>query len=91
MAQRAWYVELARQGLSNGEICHILGIVRRTGTKWRYGYQFRDADTGRVYSYLPIADVNRPMITYARFLSEEERIRSADLIRAGKSIRAVAP
>jgi IS30 family transposase len=89
-AQRARYVELARQGLSNGEICHILGIVRRTGTKWRYGYRLRDAETGRVHSYPPMADFNRPMFSSPRLLSEEERIRIADLVRAGKSIRAVA-
>jgi len=48
-AERARYVELARQGLSNGEICRMLGIFRRTGTKWRYGYTRRETKTGRVY------------------------------------------
>ena len=89
-ALRVRYVQLVRQGLSNGEICRILGVGRRTGTKWRYGYQFKDAKTGRMYSYLPIADFTRPHVSSPRFLSEEERIRIADLIRAGKSIRAVA-
>ena len=89
-ALRVRYVQLVRQGLSNGEICRLLGIGRRTGTKWRYGYRFTDGKTGRMYSYLPIADFTRPQISSPRFLSEEERIRIADLIRSGKSIRSVA-
>ncbi|MBG6185656.1 IS30 family transposase [Arthrobacter sp. CAN_A214] len=43
-----------------------------------------------MYSYPPIADFSRPQVSSPRYLSEEERIRIADLIRAGSSIRATA-
>ena len=46
-AERARYVELTRQGLNNSEICRILGIGRKTGSKWRNGWTVRDPRTGR--------------------------------------------
>ena len=45
-AERARYVELTRQGLNNSEICRILGIGRKTGSKWRNGWTVRDPKTG---------------------------------------------
>ncbi len=90
-SERARYVELARQGLRNGEICKVLGISRRSGTKWRYGYTLRDSKTGRVHSYPPIADFNRPPLALSlRYLSEDDRITIADLFRGGQSIRNIA-
>ena len=83
-------VELARLGLSNGEICSMLGIFRRTDTKWRYGYTLRDTKTGRVYTYPPIADFSRPAVHSIRYLSEEERTTIADLFHSGQSIRGIA-
>ena len=32
-----WFVRLIAQGVSNSEACRIVGINRRTGTRWRYG------------------------------------------------------
>jgi hypothetical protein len=31
------YVRLIAQGISNSEACRLVGIKRRTGTRWRYG------------------------------------------------------
>ena len=31
------YVRLIAQGISNTEACRIVGINRKTGTRWRYG------------------------------------------------------
>src|SRR4051794_3515909 len=31
------FVRLIAQGLSNSEACRLVGINRRTGTRWRYG------------------------------------------------------
>ena len=31
------FVRLIAQGISNSEACRIVGIDRKTGTRWRYG------------------------------------------------------
>ena len=31
------FARLIGQGVSNSEVCRIVGINRRTGTRWRYG------------------------------------------------------
>jgi transposase, IS30 family len=43
---------------------------------------------GRAYTYGPVSAA--PPTISARFLSEEERLRIADLHRLGRSIRAIA-
>ncbi len=35
--QRAEFVRLIAQGVSNTEACRTLGVNRRTGTRWRFG------------------------------------------------------
>jgi transposase, IS30 family len=85
-AERARYVELTRQGLNNAEICRILGIGRETGSKWRNGYAARDPKTGVVRHYAPIVEVRHDVAISPRFLSEDERVRIADLYKAGHTI-----
>ena len=87
-AERARYLELTRQGLSNAEICRQLGIQRKTGSRWRNGRRDRDL-AGVVRSYPALVQVRAPTVS-ARFLSEEERVRIADLVKAGYSMRHVA-
>lgn len=71
------YVQLFAQGVSNAEACRLVGINRRTGTRWRYGRQVRDsAREVVIYAPVKIKDV-RPRSP--RCLSEPERIRIADL------------
>ena len=48
--ERARYVELIRQGMNNSEICRVLGIGRKTGSKWRNGHTIRDPKSGRRYT-----------------------------------------
>ena len=31
------YVQLIAQGVNNSEACRLVGIDRKTGTRWRYG------------------------------------------------------
>ena len=88
-AERARYVELTRQGLNNSEVCRIIRIRRKLGSNWRNGWTQRDPATGKTRSYPPIVDVRVPRVS-ARFLSEEERVRIADLLRAGQSVRQIA-
>jgi transposase, IS30 family len=85
-AQRELYLRLMKQGLSNSEACRQLGIHRKTGQRWRCGRRHRAR--GREYYYRPITAPPTPVS--ARFLSEDERVRIADLHRAGCSTRAIA-
>jgi len=35
--QREEYARLVARGVSNAEACRVVGVNRRTGTRWRYG------------------------------------------------------
>lgn len=35
--EREWFGRLIVQGISNSEACRIVGVDRKTGTRWRYG------------------------------------------------------
>ena len=35
--EQEWFGRLIAQGVGNSEACRIVGIDRRTGTRWRYG------------------------------------------------------
>ena len=37
MAQRQEFARLITRGVSNSEACRMVGVNRRTGTRWRYG------------------------------------------------------
>ena len=85
-AQRELYLRLMKQGLNNSEACRLLGIHGKTGQRWRRGRRHRAR--GREYYYRPITAPPPPVS--ARFLSEDERVRIADLYRLGSSKRAIA-
>jgi IS30 family transposase len=90
-AERARYIQLMNQGFNNAESCRMLGIGRKTGSKWRNGYRMTDPKTGRVYTYPAItADREQPAVISPRYLSEDERITIADRLRAGHSQRSIA-
>ena len=89
-AERARYIELTRQGLNNSKICRILGIYRKTGSKWRNGYTMKDPKTGVIRRYEPIVDVSELRTISSRFLSEAERIAIADLHSRHHSVRRIA-
>jgi transposase, IS30 family len=86
VAKRDQYLHLMAQGMSNSEACRQVGINRKTGTRWRYGRTSTDS-AGRTYSYPPIT---QQRVISSRFLSEDERVKIADLLRAGNSIREIA-
>ena len=86
--ERAKFIELIRQGMSSSEACRVLGVNRKTGSRWRNGRVAVQPD-GSVRHYAPVVDVIVPTIS-PRFLSEDERVRIADLQRAGMSLRMIA-
>ncbi|MGH3735626.1 MAG: IS30 family transposase [Micromonosporaceae bacterium] len=74
--------------MSNRRACQIVGIARKTGTRWRLGRTITTRD-GRRRHYPSV--INGPSREISpRYLSEEERVRVADLRRAGHTVRAIA-
>ena len=44
--QRERWARLIARGSSNSEACRMVGVDRRTGTRWRYGRVILDAAGG---------------------------------------------
>src|SRR5437660_12811166 len=79
--KREQFARLIAQGFGNSEACRIVGVNRRTGKRWRHGRTITGSG-GRRLHYPPVITMEQREIS-ARFLSEDERVRIADLRRAG--------
>jgi IS30 family transposase len=88
-AKREQYAALIARGVSFSEACRIVGINRRTGKRWRHGRTITSS-SGRRLHYAPVVGGARKQEISARFVSEDERVRIADLRRAGEGVRAIA-
>ena len=88
-AKREQYAALIARGVRSAEACRIVGINRRTGKRWRHGRTITSS-SGRRLHYAPVVGAKREREISARFLSEDERMRIADLRRAGEGVRAIA-
>jgi transposase, IS30 family len=86
--KREQFARLIAQGVSNSRACQIVGINRKTGTRWRLGRTITLPD-GRKRHYLPVITRRRREIS-PRYLCEDERVRIGDLHRAGYTVRAIA-
>jgi transposase, IS30 family len=88
--KRDQFARLIAQGFNNSEACRIVGVNRRTGKRWRHGRTITARD-GRKLHYAAVvgAGAVRREIS-PRYLSEDERVRVADLRRAGAGVRAIA-
>ena len=51
--KQEWFARLIAQGVSNSEACRIVGINRRTGTRWRYGRTILNT-AGQAVHYPPV-------------------------------------
>ena len=81
--KREQFARLIAQGFNNSEACRIVGINRQTGKRWRHGRTIVTRD-GRKLHYAAVVTtgaVSREISP--RYLSEDERVRIADLRRAG--------
>ena len=90
--KRELYARLIAQGYNNSEACRIVGINRRTGKRWRHGRTITTRD-GRKLHYAPVVatGAGRGVREISdRYLSEQERVRIADLRQAGHGVRAIA-
>lgn len=84
------FVELIAGGVSNAEACRIVGINRRTGTRWRFGRTVLNTAQQEVH-YPPVTVVaSEPRARHPRYLSVQERMDIADLRREKLGVRAIA-
>jgi IS30 family transposase len=82
------YLQLIAQGINNAEACRLVGINRKTGNRWRYGRRVRTS-AGTVVTY-PAVKIIESKPRSPRYLSEQERIRIADLLAAKVTVRGIA-
>jgi IS30 family transposase len=84
--ERAEYFRLMALGWSSKAACRAVGVNCRTGKRWRNG---TSPSPGRKGSP-PAWPRPRSRPESGRYLGEEERIRIADLLLRGASLRAIA-
>jgi hypothetical protein len=78
-AKREQFARLIGRGVPNAEACRLVGINRRTGTRWRFGRSITGS-SGRRLHYSAVINTRKREIS-PRYLSEDERVRIADLVR----------
>ena len=88
--QREEYTRLIVRGVSNAEACRLVGVNRRTGTRWLYGRSVPGKD-GSTREYPPVNLTPKPPAPRSsRYLSERGAGVIADMRRAKASMRAIA-
>lgn len=83
------YFRLIGQGVSKSEACRMVGIDRKTGTRWRYGRKFRNT-AGEAVHYPPVQPASPAPGRHPRYLSLDARTRIADLYREKRTVREIA-
>ncbi len=89
-AKRQAFARLIAEGVPSARACRMVGICRRTGTRWRNGRRIKSG--GRVLNLPPVITVSpNPEKLYSpRYLSEDERLRLADLRRERRTMREIS-
>nr|WP_228480880.1 IS30 family transposase [Microbacterium luteum] len=87
-AKRQRFMQLREQGWSIAAAAREVGASRTAGHNWARGYKTYKA--GAVVGYVPALDRREVRVVSARFLSQDERVRIADLHHAGQSAREIA-
>lgn len=87
-AQRQRFMELRGRGWSIRGAAREVGVSRTTGNNWARGYVIYRK--GGVRGFVPPLERLAVRQISPRFLSQNERIEIADLVRAGVSVRGIA-
>jgi IS30 family transposase len=87
-AKRKQFAGLIARGVGNAEACRIVGVHPKTGKRWRLGRSMTSSSGARLH-YAPVVSTRRQVIS-ERYLSEDDRVRLADLAGAGFGVRAIA-
>ncbi len=82
------FVRLIAHGVSNREACRLVGINRRTGTRWRLGRTIANT-AGEAVHYPPV-HIAAPRTRHPRYLSLDERMVIADLRWEQRTVREIA-
>jgi len=82
------FVRFIAHGVSNREACRLVGINRRTGTRWRLGRTISNT-AGEAVHYPPV-HIAAPPKRHPRYLSLDERMVIADLRREQRTMREIA-
>jgi IS30 family transposase len=86
--KREQFARLIARGVSSAEACRIVGVHLKTGKRWRLGRTITGCGGRRVH-YPPVIGARTAEVS-PRYLPEDERVRIADLRRAGLGVRAIA-
>lgn len=87
-AKRERFMRLRDQGWSIAAAAREVGASRTAGHNWARGYKtYRD---GAVVGFVPALDRREARQISPRFLSEDDRVRIADLQHTGASAREIA-
>ncbi|MDA8356566.1 MAG: IS30 family transposase [Actinomycetota bacterium] len=86
--KRQEFVRLVHDGISISEASRRVGINRKTGMRWRHGRTITTSH-GVVHQYPSVFTQGEKTIS-ARYLSENERVRIADLAAQGAGVRQIA-
>ncbi len=84
--KRERFVGLIQQGVANSEACRIVGVNRRTGTRWRYGRTVINRAGERLHYPAVKTLRTRSRPSSVRYLTLAERIAIADLHRDGSTL-----
>lgn len=84
-AERAAYFALMSQGKSAAAAARAVGIDRRTGLKWR-----SENRKPRQRVELTVVQPQSIRLSSCRYLSEDDRLLIADLVRDKRSLRSIA-
>jgi IS30 family transposase len=87
-AKRQRFVELRERGWSIAAAAREVGVSRSAGANWSRGY--KTYRRGQVTGFVPPLERLAVREISSRFLSQDERIEIADLLRSGMSMRQVA-
>ena len=87
--QRTEFARLMSIGVSNSEACRMVGVKRRTGTRWMLGRRVVLA-SGAVLEYAPVTTSSSAKRTCARYLSEDERVLIGDAMRSAATMTRIA-
>lgn len=87
-AKREAFARLIAEGVPSARACRMVGIHPRTGKRWRNGRRITSG--GRVLDLPPVITSSPPKRYSPRYLSEDERVRLADLRRERRTMREIA-
>lgn len=85
---QAKFLQLIEQGVNNSEACRILGIHRKTGTRWRLGRTVHNS-VGESVHYPPVVARSSPAERHPRYLSAAEREQVGQFRRRGWTLRQI--